>query len=69
MGWGPSETRGTGELVVLSQVCLPHYQGGRSFTLAAQTSAPEPEEASVARAGLKMQTLLNGAMQQLLKNN
>ncbi|WP_339726188.1 hypothetical protein [uncultured Paraglaciecola sp.] len=66
IGWGPSETRGTGENVVLAHVCLPEYQGGREFTISAQTSYPGNEELSVHYAGLKMQVLLDQAVKQLL---
>ncbi|WP_299080318.1 hypothetical protein [uncultured Paraglaciecola sp.] len=68
-GSGPSETRGTGESVVLAHVCLPDYQGGREFTLAAQTSVVGEGESSVGQAGMKMQALLNQAMGQLLSQN
>lgn len=70
IGWGPSETRGAGENVVLAHVCLPHYQGGREFTIAAQAVSSarhaEPDEIDVGYAGLKMQTLLDNSMTQLL---
>lgn len=70
IGWGPSETRGAGENVVLAHVCLPHYQGGREFTVSAQAISParhaEPDEIDVGFAGLKMQTLLDNSMAQLL---
>jgi hypothetical protein len=67
IGWGPSETRNTGEHVVLAHVCLPHYQGGREFTIAAQTSHPEALDRSVNHAGIKMQRMLASAMEQLLQ--
>lgn len=67
IGWGPSETRNTGEHVVLAHVCLPHYQGGREFTIAAQTSHPEALDRSVNHAGIKMQRMLAKAMAQLLQ--
>ncbi|MCF2946796.1 hypothetical protein L0668_01655 [Paraglaciecola aquimarina] len=66
IGWGPSETRGAGENVVLAHVCLPTYQGGREFTIAAQTAYPGEGEMTVRYAGLKMQSLLDSSMQQLL---
>ncbi|MEP1445835.1 MAG: hypothetical protein ABJK37_06950 [Paraglaciecola sp.] len=68
IGWGPSETRGTGENVVLAHVCLPDYQGGREFTISAQTSYPGNTEKSVHYAGLKMQLLLDQALAQLLNS-
>ena len=67
IGWGPSETRNTGEHVVLAHVCLPHYQGGREFTIAAQTSHPEALDRSINHAGIKMQRMLASAMEQLLQ--
>jgi len=67
IGWGPSETRNTGEHVVLAHVCLPYYQGGREFTIAAQTSHPEASDRSVNHAGIKMQRMLATAMTQLLQ--
>ncbi len=67
IGWGPSETRTTGENVVLAHVCLPHYQGGREFTIAAQTSHPDATDESVNHAGIKMQRMLTQAMIQLLQ--
>ena len=67
IGWGPSETRNTGEHVVLAHVCLPHYKGGREFTIAAQTSHPEALDRSVNHAGIKMQRMLASAMEQLLQ--
>lgn len=66
IGWGPSETRGTGENVVLAHVCLPGYQGGREFTISAQTSYPGNTQKSVFYAGLKMQLLLDESVAQLL---
>ncbi len=58
IGWGPSETRSTTENVVLAHVCLPHFQGGREFTVAAQVSVPEAKEENLPLAGKKMQALL-----------
>jgi len=66
IGWGPSETRGTGENVMLAHVCLPYYQGGREFTLAAQASFPEVKTSSVGYSGMKMQRLLDVSMAKLL---
>ncbi len=68
IGWGPSGTRGTGENVVLAHVCLPDYQGGREFTVAAQASYPGDEDIMVNYAGMKIQAILNTSMQQLLSN-
>jgi hypothetical protein len=48
-----------GENVVLAHVCLPEYQGGREFTISAQTAYPGDEELSVHYAGLKTQLLLD----------
>jgi len=59
IGWGYSETRSAGETVVLAHVCLPHLQGGREFTIAAQTSVSGDKESLVGDAGLKMQKLLD----------
>lgn len=68
IGGGPSETRGSGESVILAHVCLPHYQGGREFTIAAQASHPGNDEMDIARSGLKMQKLLDLSMLTLLNN-
>lgn len=68
IGWGPSETRSTTENVVLAQVCLPHYQGGRSFTLAAQVALPGASEQNLSSAGQAMQQLLNQSMSELLNH-
>lgn len=65
--WGPSETRNTGEHVVLAHVCLPYFQGGREFTIAAQTSHSEALDRSVHNAGIKMQRMLAATMNQLLQ--
>jgi hypothetical protein len=67
IGWGESETRGAGEVVVLAHICLPHYQGGREFTLAAQTSQVGKGEIQVNFAGLKMQQLLDTSLAKVLK--
>ncbi len=66
IGWGPSETRGAGENVVLAHVCLPHYHGGREFTLAAQTAQNGNGDIFVNYAGLKMQNLLTRSFIELL---
>ncbi|WP_240612813.1 hypothetical protein [Alteromonas flava] len=66
IGWGPSETRRAGEVVMLAHVCLPYYQGGREFTLAAQTAQSGNGELFVGYAGIKMQHLLNRSMRKLL---
>ena len=66
IGWGPSETRGAGENVVLAHVCLPHYRGGREFTLAAQTAQNGNGDIFVNYAGLKMQNLLTRSFIELL---
>lgn len=64
IGWGPSETRSTTENVVLAHVCLPHFQGGREFTVAAQVAVPEAREENLALAGQKMQSLLQASFTQ-----
>ena len=66
IGWGPSETRSTAENVVLAYVCLPHYQGGKSFVVAAQVAVPEAKDENVALAGEKMQALLDNSIAQYL---
>ncbi|WP_438862460.1 hypothetical protein [Neptunicella sp.] len=66
IGWGPSETRGMGENVVLAHVCLPGFQGGREFTVAAQAAYPGEDDSAVSHAGMKIQSILNSAMQKLL---
>jgi hypothetical protein len=67
IGWGPSETRTTTENVVLAHVCLPHFQGGREFTVAAQVSVPQADEANLPLAGKKMLNLLQVSMDKLLR--
>lgn len=64
IGWGPSETRTTTENVVLAHVCLPNFQGGREFTVAAQVSVPEDSENNLPLAGIKMQRLLQRSLRQ-----
>ncbi|WP_240615638.1 hypothetical protein [Alteromonas facilis] len=66
IGWGPSETRGAGETVVLAHVCLPEFDGGREFTLAAQTAQSGTGDEFVGYAGIKMQHLLNQSIRRLL---
>lgn len=67
IGWGPSETRTSTENVVLAHVCLPHFQGGREFTVAAQVSVPQADEANLPIAGKKMLNLLQVSMDKLLR--
>jgi hypothetical protein len=64
IGWGPSETRSTTENVVLAHVCLPHFQGGREFTIAAQVAVPDAKEENLPLAGIKMQGLLQSSLTQ-----
>jgi len=66
IGWGPSDTRGTTEVVVLAHVCLPYYLGGREFTVSAQVSVPDADESLLPAAGKKMQRLLEISMNKLL---
>ncbi|MBT1452238.1 hypothetical protein KJ365_15230 [Glaciecola sp. XM2] len=67
IGWGPSETRSTTENVVLAHVCLPHFQGGREFTIAAQVAVPQAKEENLPLAGKKMLALLEDSMRTLLR--
>ena len=69
IGWGPSETRGNGEVVMLAHVCLPMEGGSREFTIAAQTSTPGEDDLAVSQSGLKMQDLLENAIKQLITDN
>lgn len=72
IGWGISETRSATENVVLAHVCLPYFQGGREFTVAAQAAikldtdisemAQMQEYAELGRVGQKMQQNLTRAM-------
>ncbi len=64
IGWGPSETRGAAEYVLLAHVCLPHYQGGREFTLSAQVGIDGATEADELQVGMKMQSLLVNSMKE-----
>lgn len=66
LGSGPSETRKRAEMVMLAHVCLPEYQGGRAFTLAAQASVDGYEEWQVSEAAIKLQALLDNGMARLL---
>ena len=66
IGWGDSETRGSGEVVVLAHVVLPDYQGGKEFTVAAQAAVAGEGEIYVNYAGIKIQQLLNQSMRELL---
>ncbi|WP_102794928.1 hypothetical protein [Bowmanella denitrificans] len=66
IGWGPSGTRGQSEVVMLAHVCLPSYQGGRAFTLAAQAGVPGDHDWQVNDAALKLQRLLDMSMVKLL---
>jgi hypothetical protein len=69
VGWGPSETRGTSELVVLAHVCLPAIDDtGREFTLLARASVPGAnlDESGVGRAGIKLERVLTRALRSLL---
>ncbi len=58
IGWGPSETRGQSEQVLLAQVCLPIEAGPRAFTIAAQVSVEGASDRSVVHAGRKLESLL-----------
>ncbi len=66
LGAGPSETRGTSEVVALAHVCLPLADGTREFTVAAQASVDENTEANVGHAGEKLESLLRRTVQQLM---
>lgn len=68
IGWGPSETRSTTEVVMLAHVYLPFIQGGREFTLAAQNSVSGASEENLAATGLQMQANFTHAFKQLLKS-
>lgn len=66
IGWGPSETRGTSEIVMLAHVCLPNI--GREFTLAGRASVPgaDPNEHGVGDAGRNLAAMLEAALPELL---
>ena len=66
LGAGPSETRGTSEVVALAHICLPLADGTREFTVAAKAAVPENTEANVGHAGAKLETLLRRTVQQLI---
>jgi len=69
VGWGPSETRGTSELVILAHVCLPRVGGsGREFTLLGRATVPgaDPDERGVGEAGLRLSRLLDRSLPKLL---
>lgn len=68
LGAGPSETRGTSEVVALAHICLPLSDGTREFTVAAQTSVAENTEANVGHAGAKLERLLRQSVQQLVSD-
>ncbi|MFY8273059.1 hypothetical protein AAEU32_02875 [Pseudoalteromonas sp. SSDWG2] len=65
IGWGPSETRGQSEQVLIAQVCLPHDATSRSFTIAAQVGVSGASESQVVHAGRKLESLLIRALTQL----
>ncbi len=70
VGWGPSETRGTSELVVLAHVCLPQVGGtGREFTLVGRAAVPgaDPNEHGVGDAGIKLDDVLRDALPRLFE--
>ena len=69
LGWGPSETRGMSELVVLAHVCLPKVDGGREFTLLGRAAVPgaDVNEHGVGAAGIKLEALLARSLPELLK--
>ena len=71
VGWGPSETRGTSELVILAHVCLPKIGGGREFTLFARASVAgaNPNEHGVGEAGIKLGRLLDLSLPALLSSH
>jgi hypothetical protein len=65
--WGVSESRNTGESVILAHVCLPLSSGSREFTLAAQTSHADVSNTSTHHAGIKMQRLLTQSLTELIR--
>lgn len=65
IGWGPSETRGQGEVVVLAHVCLPMGAHAKEFTLAARTRVNQATEQAVDEAAQKMELLLTRAFGQM----
>lgn len=67
IGWGYSGTRTADEAVSLAHVCLPGYQGGREFTVAARANVPgEPGEKEGQAAALQLQALFDESMAKLL---
>ncbi len=68
LGAGPSETRGTSEVVALAHICLPLADGTREFTVAAQASVDGNNYENVGHAGAKLEQLLNQSVQELLTN-
>ncbi|MEP1741810.1 MAG: hypothetical protein ABJI60_07735 [Kangiellaceae bacterium] len=64
IGWGPSETRGAAEYVLLAHVCLPHFQGGKEFTISAQVGIDGATEEDEAKVDMKMQSLLSKSIRQ-----
>lgn len=69
LGAGPSETRGTSEVVALAHICLPLADGTREFTVAAQASVADDTEANVGHAGNKLESLLRRTVQQLISDH
>lgn len=68
LGAGPSETRGTSEVVALAHICLPLASGTREFTIAAQASVQGNSYENVGFAGAKLEQLLIESVQALLTN-
>lgn len=66
VGWGYSGTRTAGEMVYLAHVSLPHFQGGKEFTIAAQVAVPGDDEALLYQAGRNMFTVLSETISQVL---
>lgn len=69
VGWGPSETRGTSELVLLAHVCLPGVgDSGREFTLFGRAAVPgaDPNEHGVGDAGIELDALLRASLPDVL---
>ncbi|MGQ4276848.1 hypothetical protein ACQ5ES_07360 [Pseudidiomarina sp. E22-M8] len=68
LGAGPSETRGTSEVVALAHICLPLAAGTREFTVAAQASIDGNSYENVGFAGAKLEQLLKQTVQEILTN-